>query len=138
MAFYGSPTPLNAKARYISGCITNIIPSSIVMGGILHFLQGNMRINLREWGVYSGFLISYNSLKCGLEGLHGRRIALHDGIAGAVVGYIGVERRMIGIPFAENLVYFFHRGVRPSVVGAGVYGLMGIVLGGALAGKPLV
>lgn len=81
-----------------------------------------------------GFLFAYHAIQCPLEELHGRRSLLHNGIAGGVLGYAGIQSGHLGVPFGHMLPPAMYR-MRPAVVGAIVYGGLASALG-ALS-KPL-
>ena len=86
-------------------------------------------------GFYSGGLYAYHAMICPMEAIHGKRSSLHNVASGATMGYIGVTRGILGVPFVNP--YDLHSGTRnPGLIGAAVYG----VIGGALAtlgGKPV-
>jgi hypothetical protein len=74
---------------------------------------------------YAAFIYAYNAVQCPMEEIHGRRSAFHNVLAGGTMGYVGVSRGAVGIPFIDS--NFFHRypGVRPPVVAFVIYGAMG-------------
>ena len=67
----------------------------------------------------------------------GRPSALHNVASGAILGYIGVSRGVLGIPLVDS--YFFYRNPRisPPIVGGAVYGGIAFLFAAALGGKPL-
>ena len=86
------------------------------------------------------FIYSYHVLKCPMEAISQRRSLLHNAIALGIMGYVGVMKQMVGIPFVDAHVLSYVRAVHPRmtppIMGALVYGGIGGFLG-ALEGKPL-
>ncbi|KAL7463644.1 hypothetical protein ACHAXS_004000 [Conticribra weissflogii] len=118
------------KTDYIQYCVIEHIPPSVVWGGIFHGIdcvQG-ARFALRTWGIYSGGILAYHSLICPMEAFHGRQSALHNVASGAIFGYVGVSRGLLGVPFI-NPQFLYGGRFPPSIIGGAVYGTMG----GALA-----
>ena len=83
-----------------------------------------------------GFVYAYNAIQCPMEEIHGRRSAIHNGISGAMLGYIGVTTGRIGIPFVNPYTLYRYPFVTPGVVGVAVYGGLGLLLA-SFGGKPL-
>ena len=90
-------------------------------------LQG-APLSLRMWGIYAGGLWTYHAMICPMEAIHGRRSSLHNVASAGIMGYIGVSRGVMGVPFVNPYVLYGSR-FPPGFIGAAVYGLMG----GALA-----
>ena len=82
------------------------------------------------------FLYLYHSLQCPLEALSGRRSYLHNFLVGGTLGYMGVVKRVIGVPFVDQSFYMKYRQLTPAIMGALVYGGIGGLMGAA-GGKPL-
>jgi len=59
---------------------------------------------------------------------------MHNAIAGATVGFLGVSRGVIGVPFINP--WQLHSMRSPALIGAAVYGAMGGALA-AIGGKPI-
>jgi hypothetical protein len=53
-----------------------------------------------------------------MEIIHGRQSALHNVAAGGMIGYVGVSRGMIGVPFVNP--YFLYGTRHPGLIGAAV------------------
>lgn len=80
----------------------------------------------------TAMVYSYVVLQCPMEALHGRQSLLHNAAAGATLGYIGVNARMLGV-FNLEPTFLINRIPLP-VGGALVYGTLAGLLGG-LSGK---
>lgn len=124
---------------YQRDCLTRPVVTSITLGGIftgINVMQGS-RLTPRLAAINVGGLYAYNVLQCPMEAIHGRPSALHNALAGAILGYVGVASRQLGIPFVD--AYFFYRypQLSPSVVGAAVYGGITFALASLLGGKPM-
>ena len=59
---------------------------------------------------------------CSLETVSGRRSSIHNGIAGATLGYIGVQKGKIGIPGVDSYFFYRYPRISPPMMGAVVYG----------------
>mmetsp|Transcript_22324 Transcript_22324/g.33432 ORF Transcript_22324/g.33432 Transcript_22324/m.33432 type:complete len:129 (-) Transcript_22324:377-763(-) len=124
---------------YQQGCLTQPIASSVIMGGVFSALDvamGNGKLTPRGVASYAGFIYAYNAIQCPMEEIHGRRSALHNVFAGGLMGYFGVQRGHIGIPFVDPTLFYRYPSLKPQTVAFAVYGAMG----GALAmvgGKPI-
>ncbi|KAL7488245.1 hypothetical protein ACHAW6_013824 [Cyclotella cf. meneghiniana] len=122
---------------HLGPCLTRPIGTSVVSGGIftaLDTLIGGTPLSLRNWGFYSGSIYAYNIIQCPMEVIHGRQSSLHNVASAGLLGYIGVSRGMISVPFVNP--YFVYGARYPGLIGAVVYG----GIGGALAmlgGKPI-
>ncbi len=73
-------------------------------------------------------------MQCPMEAIHGRRSALHNGISGAILGYVGVSTHRIGIPFVDPFSLMRYPFISPAMAGAAVYGSFGLGLA-MLGGK---
>lgn len=69
-------------------------------------------------GYYSAFIYGYNILQCPMEIIHGRQSALHNVASGGLIGYIGVTRGNMGVPFVSP--YFLYGTRHPGLIGAAV------------------
>ena len=83
-----------------------------------------------------GVIYAYNVLQCPMEAIHGRKSLIHNFMAGGILGYVGVKKQMIGIPFVDALLFIRYPQLSPPIVGALVYGAFGLALG-AMGGKEL-
>eukprot|EP00970_Alexandrium_tamarense_P004980 scaffold808_cov196-Alexandrium_tamarense.AAC.117 len=126
-------------------CLIQPIPSCAIMGGGecagvrswwlfmgIDAIQG-APLSVRSWGFYAGGLYAYNIIQCPMETIHGRQSAMHNVAAGGILGYVGVSRGRLGVPFVSPYILY---GMRyPGLVGAAVYGA---IAGGmaTLGGKP--
>ena len=87
-------------------------------------------------GRYVGFLYLYRALQCPMEAIHGRQSLLHNILSSATIGYVGVTRGWLGIPFVDQYIFYRYPSLRPGTVGFVVYGAIGGAFG-ALSGKKL-
>ena len=119
------------------GCLLGNVQPAALMGAAftaLHVVQG-ARLSPQLAATNIGFIYAYGALQCPMEALTRRRSWTHNLVAGGTLGYVAVERGMVGIPF--NLDYFFLVRRVPLPVGAAmVYGSLGAALA-MVAGKPL-
>ena len=83
-----------------------------------------------------GFLFVYHALQCPLEAIHQKRSYVHNCIAGGTLGYLGVMKRAVGVPFVDAGFFVKYPRLSPPVAGALIYGGMAGALG-ALGGKSL-
>ena len=116
--------------RYLAPCLIDPIPHSVIMGGIFHgfdAMQG-APLSVRTWGMYATGLWTYHAMICPMEAIHGRRSSLHNVASAGIMGYVGVSRGFMGVPFVNPYQLYGSR-FPPAMIGAAVYGL----LGGALA-----
>ncbi len=74
---------------------------------------------------YAAFIYTYNAIQCPMEEIHGRKSAMHNVLAGGLMGYIGVSRGVIGVPFVNPNFFFQHPTLRPEMVAFAVYGGLG-------------
>jgi len=114
-----------------------IVPS-IVFGSALTafdvFVQG-ARLTPRFALTYIGGIYAYNAFQCPMEAVHGRESAAHNVFSGAILGFVGVQRGILGVPFVDAYFFYRHPQITPAMAGAMVYGAMGGVLA-TLGGKP--
>jgi len=104
---------------------------------IFHFLASLTHLpRFTCAGRYIGAIYVYNILQCPLEAIHGRESLWHNMIASGTIGYVGVTRGLLGIPFVDVYTFYRYPQLRPGLVAFGVYGAMGGVFG-ALGGKRL-
>ena len=59
---------------------------------------------------------------CSLEAVSGKKSSIHNGIAGATIGYIGVHKGLMGIPFVDSYFFYRYPRISPPIMGATVYG----------------
>jgi len=112
--------------------------SSLVMGTVFTGVDtlGGAPFTAQSVGRYIGAIYVYNILQCPLEAIHGRESLWHNMIASGTIGYVGVTRGLLGIPFVDVYTFYRYPQLRPGLVAFGVYGAMGGVFG-ALGGKRL-
>ena len=119
-------------SNYQQQCLTAPIVPSMVMGGVFSAIdvvtQGT-KFTPRGVISYAGFIYTYNAIQCPMEEIHGRKSALHNVLAGGMLGYLGVSSGNIGIPFVDPHFFYRHPYIRPPLAGFLVYG----GLGGAFA-----
>ena len=120
-------------------CAIRPVGSAVVMGSLLTawdvVVQG-APFQARTWGLYVGGLYVYNLIQCPMEALSGGRpSAWHNVIAGGTLGYIGVERRLLAVPFLDSYFFYRYPQISPPMAGAAVYGAMAGLLA-TLGGKP--
>jgi len=77
----------------------------------------------------AGFLYVYHAMQCPFETIQGRKSWTHNAIAGGTLGYLGVMKRMIGIPLVDASFFIKYPQVTPPLMGALVYGGIAGVLG---------
>lgn len=87
-------------------------------------------------GGYIGFLYLYGALQCPMEVIHGRRSLWHNILSAGTIGYIGVSRHLLGIPFVDPYTFYRYPNLSPGIVGFATYGAIGGFFG-ALSGKRL-
>ncbi|KAL7430243.1 hypothetical protein ACHAXH_001287 [Discostella pseudostelligera] len=117
------------NTKHLLPCIIDPIPSCAVWAGIftgIDAMQG-APLSIRTWGFYASGLWLYHASICPMEAIHGRRSALHNVVAGGVMGYVGVSTGRLGVPFVNP--YYLYNFRNPAIIGGAVYG----ALGGALA-----
>eukprot|EP00467_Chlorarachnion_reptans_P025191 CAMPEP_0114524426 /NCGR_PEP_ID=MMETSP0109-20121206/21849_1 /TAXON_ID=29199 /ORGANISM="Chlorarachnion reptans, Strain CCCM449" /LENGTH=136 /DNA_ID=CAMNT_0001705869 /DNA_START=88 /DNA_END=498 /DNA_ORIENTATION=- len=135
-----SSSPQDRLMWYTPQCVTSQFVPACVMGGILYGVQdvmlGGARPSVEGFGRYAGILFCYGALQCPMEAVHGRRSLLHNAAAGGVLGYIGVARGYVGIPFIDYNFFYRYPNIRPPVAGAGVYAAMAFGFG-AMGGKTM-
>lgn len=99
-----------------------------MMGGVfsaLDVVTTGAKITPQGVASYAAFIYTYNAIQCPMEEIHGRRSALHNVIAGGLMGYLGVSSGRIGIPFIDSSFFYRNPSIRPELVAFGVYGGMG-------------
>lgn len=69
--------------------------------------------------------------------IHGRESSLHNGIAGATLGYIGVSAGRLSVPFVSPTTFYQNPRLNPGIVGGAVYGGLAMAMATFLGGKPL-
>jgi hypothetical protein len=119
--------------------LTKPVGTSIVMGSIftaISVAQGQS-LTPRLAGMNIGGLYLYNILQCPMEGIHGRESSLHNAASGAILGYIGVSSRQLGIPFLDPYFFIRYPQLSAPITGAAVYGAMTFAFAAGLGGKPI-
>ena len=130
------------SVRHQTNCVLRPIASSLT-GGCLFtafdYASGNIsstRAVPRQVAFYATAIYSYNILQCPMEAFNnGRPSAWHNVFSGAILGYIGVQRRLLGVPFVDAYFFYRHPQISPPIAGAAVYGIMGGVLASVLGHK---
>ena len=72
--------------------------------------------------LYVGGVYAYNILQCPMEAIHGRQSLLHNFLSAGTIGYLGVNRGFLGVPFVDYTFYYRNPQLSPGVVGFVVYG----------------
>lgn len=128
--------------QHQKNCLLSPIVPSVVGGSLFTAFDvvtqrggGHWRAIPGRLGTYAGAIYVYNILQCPMEAIEGRPSAWHNAASGALLGYVGVSRNLLGVPLVDD--YFFYRNPRisPSLAGAAVYGAMGCFMA-TLGGKP--
>jgi hypothetical protein len=96
-----------------------------VQGGVYILLSADIFVEFYPStsilkGLYSGGIYAYNIIQCPMEVIHGRQSSLHNVAAGGILGYIGVSRGIIGIPFVNPYFLYGVRPPGPALIGAAV------------------
>ncbi len=99
-------------------------------------MRGAGRFTPQGAASYAAFLYTYNAIQCPMEDIHGRRSAIHNFLASGMLGFFGVQRGVLGIPFIDSSVFYRYPSLRPPTVGFVVYGGIGGLFG-VLGGKPI-
>ena len=87
-------------------------------------------------GLYMGGIYVYNVLQCPMEFIHGRQSLVHNFLSAGTIGYIGVSRGMLGVPFVDYSFFYRYPQFSPATVGFAVYGGIASLLA-LLQGKQL-
>jgi len=124
------------SVEYQKYCLQRGIYPSLMFGSfftLLEVAQG-FRFTPTLAATNIGGLYLYNVLQCPMEAIHGRQSSLHNAASGAILGYVGVQSRRIGVPFVD--AYFFYRypQISPAAAGAVAYGTIGFLFA-TLGGK---
>ena len=126
------------SAAHQQKCLFHPVVPAVMFGGLftgLNVYQG-ARLSPQLVGLNVGSIYVYGALQCPMEALHERQSCLHNALSGAILGYEGVRRGMVGVPFVDAYFFMRYPKLQPALVGAAVYGLICGVLG-AMGGKPL-
>ena len=120
------------------GCALRPVGSSVLAGGLFSAWDASQgrRVTPQTFAIYAGAVYVYNLLQCPMEAASGGRpSAWHNVASGAILGYIGVQKRVLGVPFLDS--YFFYRNpqISPELAAAGIYGGIAGALA-AFGGKP--
>lgn len=115
-----------------------LLGSSVIMGGVFSAIDVARGAPFTPQGVasYVAFIYTYNAIQCPMEEIHGRRSAIHNALAGGMMGYFGVNSGRIGIPFIDHNFFYRFPMVRPPMMAFAVYGGIGGGLA-MLGGKPI-
>jgi len=93
-------------------------------------MQGE-RITPKSVGGTFGFIYLYMALHCPMEQITGRKSLKNDFAAGFTVGYLGVSRGLIGLPFGGSNVVWqaANKGIPIPVIGGALYGAIATAFG---------
>lgn len=114
---------------YQKHCLMEPIGPSVMFGGLftgIHVAQG-MKFSPQMLAINCGGIYVYNALTCPMAAIHGRESALHNGMSGAILGYVGVQSRNLGVPFVDQSFFWRNPRLSPAIVGAAMYGAIGTV-----------
>jgi hypothetical protein len=78
----------------------------------------------------------YNIVQCPMEAVHGRQSLLHNVMAAGMLGYVGVSKGVLGVPFIDSSFAYRYPRVSPPMLAFAVYGGIAGALS-AFGGKPL-
>jgi hypothetical protein len=123
--------------RHTVRCASDHVPTAIVGGAVfsaLHVAQG-ARPTPQLAASNIGFLYAYGALICPMEDIQGRRSSVHNFLSGSILGYIGIVRGHIGVPFNLEAPMLVNRVPLP-VGGALVYGSLAYLIA-SFQGKSL-
>lgn len=124
------------SVRYQQHCLADPIMPSVIMGSLftgLAIAQG-FPFTPRLIGLNIGALYIYSILPCPMEAIHRRQSSLHNAAAGGILGFIGVSRGILGVPFVNPYYVYRNPILSPPLLGAAVYGGMGFAFA-SLGGK---
>ena len=104
---------------YTSRCLIRHVPGSLVGAGFwtgIGVLQGSRVPLLPTFTRNLFFLYTYLALQCPMEAIHGKRSLLHCTLSGGIIGYIGCQRKMLGMPqnIYESIVLHSKGRIRGS------------------------
>jgi hypothetical protein len=123
---------------YQQNCLTRPIVTSVTLGGIftgLSVVQG-ARFTPQLAALNVGGLYVYNILQCPMEAFHGRSSAWHNVASASILGYVGVARGVIGIPFVDSYFFMRYPQISAPMAGAAVFGSISFLMTSVLGGKP--
>ena len=112
---------------YQKHCLMEPVVPSVMFGGIftgIHVAQG-MPFSPHLLAVNCGGIYMYNALTCPMAAIHGRESALHNGMSGAILGYMGVQSGYLGVPLVNQSFFWRNPRFSPPVVAAAIYGGIG-------------
>eukprot|EP00545_Synedropsis_sp_CCMP1620_P014454 CAMPEP_0119003568 /NCGR_PEP_ID=MMETSP1176-20130426/641_1 /TAXON_ID=265551 /ORGANISM="Synedropsis recta cf, Strain CCMP1620" /LENGTH=140 /DNA_ID=CAMNT_0006955181 /DNA_START=19 /DNA_END=441 /DNA_ORIENTATION=- len=127
---------------YQKDCILSPIISSITFGGIFAGIDAVQGVPLaqafspRMLGRYMGGIYVYNVVQCPMEAIHGRQSLLHNVMAAGMLGYVGVSRGVLGVPFVDPTFTYRYPQVSAPMLAFMIYGGIAGALS-AFGGKPL-
>ena len=104
---------------YTSRCLIRHVPGSLVGAGFwtgIGVLQGSKAPILPTFTRNLFFLYTYLALQCPMEAIQGKRSLLHCTLSGGIIGYIGCQRKMLGMPqnIYESIVLHSKGRIRGS------------------------
>tara|TARA_B110000305_G_scaffold77718_1_gene87378 strand:+ start:914 stop:1309 length:396 start_codon:yes stop_codon:yes gene_type:complete len=118
---------------HVKHCATQAIPNAGIntaLFTVINAFQGQYP-TVRSTGIMAAGIYAYYALQCPMEAIEGRRSVWHNFGSGATLGFLGVQQRMLGIPFLSESMHrtLIFRNVPMALVGGGVYGAMGFGMG---------
>ena len=108
---------------YTSRCLVNHLPGSAIGSAFwtgISFFQGSQAPLATTFGRNFLFIYTFFSLTCPMEALHGRKSLLHSTLSGGIIGYVGSQRNLLGMPQNIYNSIFMHSKGRingPAAVG---------------------
>ena len=86
---------------YTSRCLLGHLPGSLTGSAFwtgISFIQGNKFPLVPTFTRNFLFIYTFFTLQCPMEAIHGRRSLLHSTLSGGIIGYVGSQRNLIGMP----------------------------------------
>ena len=121
-----------------AGCVIRPIGSAVVGGALVSGIDMafGRPVTARRFAFCGGAMYVYSLLTCSMEVFSGgRRSAWHNVASSVIFGYVGVQQRVVGIPFVSPAVLRRYPQLSPELVGAAFYGfLTGVIL--KMLGEP--
>ncbi|CAB9509140.1 expressed unknown protein [Seminavis robusta] len=122
---------------YQKHCLMDPITPSVMFGGLftgLSVAQG-MPFSPQLAMFNMGGIYLYNTLQCPMVAIQGRESAWHNAASGAILGYVGVMRYNLSVPFVDPMFFYRNPQFPKPFVGAMAYGGMGLAFA-MLGNKP--
>mmetsp|Transcript_26028 Transcript_26028/g.29780 ORF Transcript_26028/g.29780 Transcript_26028/m.29780 type:complete len:134 (+) Transcript_26028:45-446(+) len=122
------PYSSTRSLQYQYNCFTSPIIPSMVYGALFAGFDAFQGVPLQQAmhptvvGRYMAGIYVYNVSTCPMEAIHGRQSLLHNFLSAGVIGFVGVSRGMLGLPFLQNRYLS-----NPPAVGFVVYGSIAAV-----------